>query len=178
MSSGIGVIRNGNQLFCLDEIILESAVARQSAEEFVDRYRGHGNRKILLFGDPAGRAGEKHGHPSDYVEIENVLKQAGWTVERRVKNAAPGFRERQNAVRAKIMNAAGEVSLFVDPNRAKYLHRGLSTLQFKVGSTFLEADGEYQHITTAIGYCVELLWPVRFDKKQPKVKNIQTLNYY
>ena len=178
MSSGIGVIRNKNELHVLDEIVLESAVARQSAEEFVDRYRPHGNRKILLFGDPAGRAGEKHGHPSDYVEIESVLKQAGWTVERRVKKAAPAIRDRQNALRAKIMNAAGEVSLFVNPNKAKYLHRGLSTLQFKKGSTFLEEDGPYQHITTAIGYCVELLWPVRREQESHIIQDIGSLNYY
>lgn len=166
LSSAIGVRRNrGKSLHLLDEIILTSAVARQSALEFVDRYKDHGNRDILLFGDPAGRAGEKHGHNSDYIEIEKVLREHGWKVKRQVKAAAPAIRDRQNAVRAKIRNAAGDVSLFVDPQAAPYCHKGLATVQTKKGSTFLEEDSEYQHITTAIGYCIDYLWPVTAEKK-------------
>ena len=159
MSSAIGVRRNENDLFILDEIVLESAVARQTALEFVDKFKAHGNKKLVLFGDPAGRAGEKHGHSSDYTEIETVLKQNGWTIERRVKNKAPAIRDRQNAVRAKIKNAKEHVSLFVNINKAPYSHKGLATLQAKKGSTFIEEETDYQHITTAIGYCVDWLWP-------------------
>jgi hypothetical protein len=168
LSSGIGVCRHKNDLYILDEIILTSAVARQSALEFVDRYKDHKNRDILLFGDPAGRAGEKHGHNSDYIEIEKVLREHGWKVIRQVKNAAPAIRDRQNAVRAKIRNAAGEVSLFVNPKTAPYCHKGLATVQTKKGSTFLEEDSDYQHITTAIGYCVDYIWPVA-QKKETKI---------
>ena len=69
LSSGIGV-RRANSVFLLDEIILTSAVARQSALEFVDKFKAHKNKNVLIYGDPSGRAGEKHGHPSDYIEIE------------------------------------------------------------------------------------------------------------
>ena len=166
MSSAVGVRRDGGKsLYLLDEIILTSAVARQTAVEFCDKYKDHANRSVVLFGDPAGRAGEKHGHASDYVEIEKVLKDGGWKVERRVKLAAPAIRDRQNAVRAKIRNAADEVSLFVDPRRAPYCHKGLATVQTKTGSTFLEEDSEYQHITTAIGYCVDRIWPASAKKE-------------
>jgi hypothetical protein len=53
------------------------------------------------------------------------------------------------------------------------VHKGLSTCTLKEGSTFIEAEGEYQHITTAIGYCVDYEWPtkgnriVRIDDPQP-----------
>jgi hypothetical protein len=57
-------------VFLLEEIILTSAVSRESALEFVDRYKEHKNRHVLIYGDPSGRAGEKHGHASDYTEIE------------------------------------------------------------------------------------------------------------
>lgn len=178
LSSGVGVVRNKADLLILDEIILTSAVARQSALEFVDRYKDHKNRKLLLFGDPAGRAGEKHGHASDYTEIEQVLRANNWQVERKVKLAAPAIRDRQNAVRAKIKNAAGEMSLFVNPVKAPYAHKGLSTVQFKDGSTFLEEVSDVQHITTAIGYCVDHLWPVVSKKAQPETKAIPTSHHY
>jgi hypothetical protein len=160
-------------------VILTSAVARQSALEFVDRYKNHENREILLFGDPAGRAGEKHGHNSDYIEIEKVLRDNGWKVKRQVKPAAPAIRDRQNAVRAKIRNAAGNASLFVNPETAPYCHKGLATVQTKKGSTFLEEDSEYQHITTAIGYCVDYLWPVTAEKKDfSKQQHEPTRNHW
>lgn len=159
LSSAIVVIRNGIPFF-LDEIILESAVSRQSAIEFVEKYKGHQNKKVFIYGDPAGRAGEKHGHKSDYNEIEDVLRLSGWKFERRVRPAHPSIKDRQNSVRAKIRNAKDEVRLFVHPERAKYCHKGLSTVQVKPGSSFQEDQTNiYQHITTAIGYFTDWHWP-------------------
>ena len=159
MSSGVGVIRNGDY-YLLDEIILQSAVARESALEFVEKYRDHQNKNVVIYGDPAGRAGEKHGHASDYTEINRVVRGAGWTVTQKVKRAAPAIKDRQNAVRALIRNAAGGISLFVNPKNAPYCDKGLATVQLKNGSSFLEADGEYQHITTGVGYMADMERPV------------------
>lgn len=168
MSSGIGV-RDGASIHIVDEIILTSAVARQSALEFVEKYKAHKNRRVLVYGDPAGKAGEKHGHKSDYTEIEAVLLDHGWSFDRRVKSKAPAIRDRQNAVRAKILNAAGQSSLFVNPAKANYCDKGLATVQLKPGSTFLEEEGEYQHITTAIGYMVDYEWPIHRPIVAPRV---------
>lgn len=160
LSSAIGVVRNG-ALFVLDEIVLTSAVSKQSANEFVDKFKDHQNKKVLIYGDPAGRAGEKHGHASDYTDIEDVLRAHGWQFDRRVKKAAPAIKDRQNSVRAKIKSADGKVSLFVNPVTAEWCNKGLATVQLQDGSTFQEDQkNKYQHITTAIGYCVDYEWPV------------------
>lgn len=171
MSSGIGVRRGGNgrDVYLLEEIILTSAVARQSALEFVDRYKDHKNRHVIIYGDPAGKAGEKHGHASDYTEMEAVLKSNNWTITRRVKPSTISIKDGQNAVRAKIMNAAGEVSLFVNTQQAPYTHKGLATVQLKQGSTFLEEESDVQHITTAIRYFLDFEFPIvkRFASIEP-----------
>lgn len=160
LSSAIGV-RRGDAIYLLDEIVLTSAVSRQSALEFVEKYKNHRNKHVLIYGDPAGQAGEKHGHKSDYTEIESVLRANGWTYTRKVRPAHPAIKDRHNAVRAKILNAAGETSLFVNPNTAKWCHKGLSTVQVKEGSTFQEDQtNPYQHITTAIGYMIDYEFPV------------------
>lgn len=179
LSSSIGV-RRGESLYCLDEIILESAVARQTALEFVERYKTHENKNLLLYGDPAGKAGEKHGQISNYTEVEKVLREHGWTVQRKVKAAAPAIRDRQNAVRAKHCNAAGQRSLFCNPTRAPYTHKGFSTVQMKEGSTFLEAESDYQHVTTAVGYCVDYEWPALVDMSIPRpvARPIPSVNFY
>lgn len=159
LSSAVGVKRE-NRLYLLDEIVLTSAVSKQSAIEFVEKFKEHKNRHVLIYGDPAGQAGEKHGHASDYTDIEGVLKANGWTYTRKVKPAHPAIKDRQNAVRAKICTADGVRSLFVNPVTAKWCDKGLATVQLQSGSTFQEDQkNKYQHITTAIGYCVDVEWP-------------------
>jgi len=159
LSSAIGVRRDG-ALYLLDEIVLTSAVSKQSAMEFVDKFKDHKNRHVLIYGDPAGQAGEKHGHASDYTDIEAVLKANNWTYSRRVKPAHPAIKDRQNAVRTKIKTADGVRTLFVNPATAKWCDKGLATVQLQEGSTFQEDQkNKYQHITTAIGYCVDYEWP-------------------
>ncbi|ETK19295.1 hypothetical protein H097_10562 [Pseudomonas sp. FH4] len=163
LSSAVGVRRNnGKDLYLLDEIVLISAVSKQAAIEFVDKFKDHQNKHVLIYGDPAGKAGEKHGHASDYTDIEGVLKANGWRYTRKVKAAHPAIKDRQNAVRAKIMTASGDVSLFVNPAKAPWCHKGLSTVQLQTGSSFQEDQkNDYQHITTAIGYCVDVEWPAK-----------------
>lgn len=160
LSSGVGVRRNGVDLYLLEEIILTSAVAQQSALEFVDRYKDHENKHVVIYGDPAGKAGEKHGHSSDYTAIEAVLRDHDWGYTRKVRPSTRSIKDGQNAVRAKIANALGAVSLFVNPSTAPYTHKSLSTGTLKPGSTFLEEDGEYQHIGTAIRYMVDYDFPI------------------
>jgi len=159
MSSGIGV-RRGKDVYLLEEIILTSAVALQSAMEFVDRYKDHKNKHVIIYGDPAGKNGEKHGHESDYSEMEKHLRLNGWKYTRKVAPSTKSIKDGQNAVRAKIRNAANEVSLFVHPTNAPYTHKSLATGQLKKGSTFIEEDNEYQHIGTAVRYFIDYEFPV------------------
>lgn len=159
LSSAVGVKRD-QSLFLLDEIVLTSAVSKQSAMEFIDKFKEHKNRHVLIYGDPAGQAGEKHGHASDYTDIEGVLKANGWSYTRKVKPAHPAIKDRQNAVRAKICTADGVRTLYVNPATAPWCDKGLSTVQLQEGSTFQEDQkNKHQHITTAIGYCVDVEWP-------------------
>lgn len=149
-----------HDLFLLDEIVLTSAVSKQSAMEFVEKFKDHKNRHVLIYGDPAGQAGEKHAHASDYSDIEGVLRANNWAYTRKVKPAHPAIKDRQNAVRAKICTADGLRSLFVNPVTAKWCDKGLATVQLQQGSTFQEDQkNKYQHITTAIGYMVDVEWP-------------------
>lgn len=159
LSSGIGVVRDDG-VFMLEEIVLTSAIAQQSALEFVDRYKYHENKSVRLYGDPSGKQGEKHGHESDYTNIERVLREHGWSVHRRVQNSTRSIKDGQNAVRALIANANGERKLFVNPATAPYMHKALATGTLKKGSTFLEEDNEYQHIGTAIRYFIDTEFPI------------------
>lgn len=163
MSSGIAVKR-GDSYYILDEIILTSAVTEQSAIEFCERYKDHKNKHVIIYGDPAGRAGEKHGHMSDYSQMEDYLLSNGWKFTRRVNKKAPAIKDRQNAVRAKVLTASNDVYLYVNTKRCPYTHKGLSTVQLKKGSSFQEEETEFQHITTALGYMIAYDNPVNNPK--------------
>jgi len=160
-----GVQKDANSVYLLDEIVLTSAVSKQSALEFVEKYKNHENKNVLIYGDPSGKDGEKHGHASDYTDIEGVLKSHGWKYSRRVKRAHPAIKDRQNSVRAKIKTADGHVTLYVNPVTAPWCDKGLSVVQLKKGSTFQEdqsskTGSKYQHITTAIGYIIDYEFPM------------------
>lgn len=165
MSSAI-CVRRGESLYILDEIILESAVARHSAEEFVERYSHHQNKEVVLAGDPYGKRGEKHGLISDFKQIEEVLRLHGWKFTRMIPKKAPLVKVRHNSVRTKILSASGDRTFFVNPKKAKVTHKGFLTGVYMPGSTFQEKETYYQHVTTAVGGLVHELWPSdrRLDK--------------
>jgi len=158
MSSAIACVRNENVYFT-DEIVLFSSNAQDVAMEFVERYKGHSNKFVFLYGDASGRVGEIHGKSSNYTIIEETLRNNGWRVERNVKSANPAIVDRQNAVRKMILNANGDIRMYVSP-RCRYLLKGMNTCTLKDGSSFLEIESDYQHITTAIGYFIDRRFPL------------------
>ena len=148
--------------YCVDEISLESASARNVALEFIEKYKGHERLPIFLYGDPSGKAGEKHGLLSNYVEIERLLKQHGFVnVERRVLRSERSIRDSQASLRGRILNTLGERNFFVNPVKCKSLDKGLMTTQRAKGSAYQEdAKNPHHHITTAARFFTEYQYPI------------------
>ena len=148
-------------VYAVDEIVLKSAVAKQSAFEFCERYKDHKKLPVYIYGDASGHIGEKHGHASDYMQICDILRKDGFRVHMAVPRSNGSIKDGQNSLRAKICDAEGRRSFFVNPSKCKYIDTGLSTLQLKDGSTFQEEDTDYQHITTAIRYYMAVVFPIK-----------------
>jgi hypothetical protein len=170
-SHGVGVVRKEitnidntaivDKLYILDDIVIESATGAHNALEFCERYKHHKNKQLRLYGDRSGRNGEKHALVTEYLVMEKIFRDHGWSVERRVKDANPSIKDSQNEVRAMICNAQGLRRLFVNPEKAVWMHKGLSTVQVMKGSTYLEDDkNQYQHITTALRYWINYEYPL------------------
>lgn len=158
--SSVIMQRDGDAVYAVDEIVLQSAVAGQAALEFCERYRGF-RGVVYLYGDASGRQGEKHGHDSDYVILEQELKRNGFRAQRRDPPANPAIKDGQASLNAKICDATERRTFFVNSGKCPTLHKGLSALKLKEGSTFQEEDAAYQHITTAVRYYTALEFPVR-----------------
>jgi len=145
----------------VDEIVLHSAVAQNTAIEFKERFKGHKNKRVYIFGDYSGTSGENHNQSSDYTTIEKILRKDGWNVSRHVR-PNPLVKERQNSTRALICNANGERKLFVNVGKCKYVDNALSRTKIKKGasSSYQEEEDEFQHMSTAIGYWSFTRFPV------------------
>lgn len=161
MSSGI-LQRKGDDVFCVDEIVLDHADAKDVATEFVERYKDHKKCPIIIYGDASGRVGEKHGKVSEYITLETTLKGAGFAnVRLMVPRANPAIRDGQNSLRGKICNAKGKRSFFVNPEKCPTVDKGLKTVRPKKGSAFQEDEtNSAQHITTALRYYTAVEFPV------------------
>lgn len=147
-------------IYAVDEIVLKSAVAKQAAIEFCERYKDHKSVRVYIYGDASGHEGEKHGHMSDYLEISKILRENGFRVVMKVPRSNGAIKDGQNTLRAKICDALGNRSFFVNPSKCRYIDTGLASLQLKEGSTFQEEDTEFQHITTALRYYTAVEFPI------------------
>jgi len=160
MSSAIIQTRGGAD-YVVDEIILDHATPRHAALEFVERYKDHRACKVLLYGDPSGRVGEKHGLLSNYLEIEAILRQAGFIVERRVFASTRSIRDGQNSLRSRILTADGRRHIYVNESKCPTIARGFKTAQFQKGSTYQEDEtNNAQHVISAIRYYASYEYPM------------------
>jgi hypothetical protein len=148
-----------NQNHVVDEIILQSASAQNTAFEFIERYKNHRVKKCFIFGDYSGRNGENHNQSSDYKVIEKILHDNGWMTSRHVK-PNPLIKNRQNSLRALICNNKGERRIFVNVRKCRYVDSGLSRTSLMKGSSYQEIEDEFQHITTALGYWAWTRFPI------------------
>ena len=152
---------DGDKIYMVDEIVLESAVAQNTATEFVERFKDYKSSMVYIYGDAQGHHGEKHGHQSDYMQIEKILKTNGFRVQVKAAHNYRPIKESQSTLRAKILNAAGERTFFVNAVKCKYGDKGLKLTQLKAGSSFQEAESKYQHITTALRYFTDIEYPIK-----------------
>jgi len=161
LSSAILQIK-GDNVYAVDEIIIHHADVVQAAIEFADRYQDYKHLPIHIYGDASGHAGAKHGQITNYIKIREYLQGHGFIVKMHVPRANPGIRDGQNAVRAKICDATGKRTFFVNPKKCRTIDEGFMALKTKKGSTFLEDETiDSQHVLSAIRYMFHVLYPVK-----------------
>lgn len=156
----------GTDVHAVDEIVISGADAKMAALEFIDRYKDHTKSPVYIYGDADGNKGEKHGLESNYIIIERMLKKAGFKVYMKVPRENGPIKNGQNSLRAKILDATGKRSFFVNPEKCKLINK-LGTIQLKQGSTFLEERDEAgaQDIGTAIRYYINAKFPIKGKNK-------------
>ena len=95
------------------------------------------------------------------------MQNAGFNVKCKSTHAL--VRDRVNAVNSKLKSFDGKRSIFINPS-CKTLINSLMKQVYKEGTNQPEKNNGYDHMTDALGYAIEYLFPItsNLPKSQPK----------
>lgn len=158
---GAVVVRTKTGLHIIDEICIYGSNTDELAQEMRNRYP---TQAVTAFPDPAGSArSTKSGGRTDH----SILQNAGFKVL--AKSRHPAVKDRINAVNSLLLNTNGDRRLFVDPS-CKEVIKSLSRHTYKENSQVPEKSTGLDHMSDAVGYGVEFLFPVTREvtRKNPK----------
>lgn len=153
MSCAISVIE-GQTIYFIDEITMMGSNTDEVCDELKRRYP---NSRIIMYPDPAGK--QRKTSAGGRTDI-SILQNAGFGVQ--VRNSHTPIRDRVNSVNAKLKNARGQRTMFVDP-RCKNIIDSLEKMVYKPGTSVIEKDGKYDHMADAVGYLTDFLYPLRTE---------------
>ena len=159
--SAVVVIRKGNTLTCVDEIVIYGSNTDEMVKEINHRYP---HRQIVIFPDPAAR--QRKTSAGGRTDL-SILQNAGFHVKAKSKHDV--VRDRINSVNARLKAADGERHLFITAN-CKQVIKSLERQTYKEGTSIPNKDDGYDHMNDALGYLVSYLFPVQtiYDVEQPK----------
>ncbi|WP_342234640.1 terminase large subunit domain-containing protein [Inquilinus sp. OTU3971] len=154
MSSVILQPQPDGTVWAVDEIIMFNSNTEELAEELSKRYwRQLG--QVHIFPDPAGANRSASRGESDL----DILRQAGFgKIFYRKKH--PPVADRINAVNRLLRTADGTVRLRID-RRCKHLIDALEQVIYKKGTRVVDKSAGLEHPADALGYPIELRFPVR-----------------
>jgi hypothetical protein len=154
MTAVIGV-RSGEELHIIDEIRMMTSNTDEMTQELKSRYPHLAPNRIWVYPDPASRQNKTSaGGRTDL----SILQNAGFTVK--CPTSHEPVRDGINAVNSRLLTAAGERRLFIDP-KCKYTIESMERWTYKEGTTVPDKDSGYDHFADCVRYMISYIWPVR-----------------
>ncbi len=144
------------------ETVIEGMRTLQNCEAMAEKGLLDYSVKYYVCGDASGRARDTRSNKSDYDLIKgffaNYSQPRGKLIDytMKVPAANPPVRDRHNLVNAYCLNANGNRRLFVYKG-APTADKALRLTKLKKGAYIEDDSKPYQHIGTAIGYCLNML---------------------
>ena len=149
--SAVVMVRRGDVLYAIDEIVMYGSNTDEMVAEIRERYR---DRSVTIYPDPACR--QRKTSAGGRTDL-SILQNAGFAVK--VRNAHSAVRDRINAVNSRLKSKDGERKLFIDP-KCKKVIESLERQVYKEGTSQPEKDG-FDHMNDALGYAIDYLFPIR-----------------
>jgi hypothetical protein len=150
------MVRQGDDLYAIDEINMYSSNTDELAQELKRRYPAS---KIFCYPDPAGSARKTAaGGLTDHI----ILQNAGFIVK--APRSHTPVKDRINALNSRLCSSDGVRHLFIDP-KLKYTLESLDKFCYKEG-TQVPDKGQYDHMFDALSYCVDYLFPIKRERQE------------
>ena len=152
--SAVVFARDQDDVYAVDEIEMYSSNTQEMVRELRTRYP---RTRLWVYPDPACR--QRKTSAGGATDL-SILQNAGFTVK--VPHAHNPVRDGVNAVNSKLLNSLGARSFFVDP-KCRRLIECLERQNYKPGTTQPDKDSGYDHLTDAVRYYFDYVFPVRRD---------------
>lgn len=147
--------RTGDVLYAIDEIEMYSSNTQEAVEELRSRYGAR--QRIWVYPDPACR--QRRTSAGGATDL-TILQNAGFTVK--CPTSHNPVRDGINAVNSKLCNSLGQRSFFIDP-KCKRIIECMEKHVYKTGTQQPDKDSGHDHMSDAVRYAIDYMFPVRRD---------------
>jgi hypothetical protein len=143
------------EIWAVDEIYQPNSNTDEVIDEIERRYWRH-MKQITVFPDPAGANRSTRGRGESDMDI---FRERG-ILRLRYRRKHPSVTDRVNAVNRMLRTADGTIRLRVN-GACRHLIESLEQTLYKKGSPEIDKSQGLEHMTDALGYPIELLFPRR-----------------
>lgn len=154
MSSVIMQPQENGDVWIVDEVMLFGSNTEETCGEIERRYWRHLNR-ITVYPDPAS---QNRQHARGETDLD-IFREKGMK-KLKYRRKHPFVADRVNAVNRMLRAADGVIRLRVD-KRCKETINGLEQTIYIPGSRDVDKKMGVEHPTDALGYCIDLEFPMR-----------------
>lgn len=154
MSSVIMQPQRNGEVWIIDEAVLPGSNTDETAEEIGRRYFKH-LKVVTFYPDPAGASGSTKGRGKSDLDI---LRAAGFE-RMKYKRKHPKIADRVNAVNRMLKAGDGTIRLKVDSS-CKHTIAAFEQTIYKEGTREVDKSGGWEHPADAVGYCIDIEFPV------------------
>ena len=154
MSSVVCQPQPNGELWAVDEAILFSSNTKETCEELDKKFWRYQDA-VTIYPDPNAKSRQSARGETDI----DIFKEHGFG-KIRAKNRTPDIVDRVNAVNSMLEACDGSIRLRVN-KRCKHLIKGLEQTIYKPGTPDIDKSAGVEHPTDALGYLIDLEYPIR-----------------
>lgn len=164
--------KDDENVFYFDEIVVENATTEMCIKEFILRYPDR-NAQIIINGDASGDNRSTQSEYTNYATIRKVLRENGYkNFKFELRSYNPPILNRIASFNARVRSSDGQVRMFVDERKCKYLIKNIHNLKYKEGTTIVDVptiqqikqdrDKKFlEHIFDSASYLTEYYWRIK-----------------
>lgn len=154
MSTVILQPQPNGEIWAVSEMVLFGSNTEEVVEELERRF-WRKTKQVTIYPDPAGNYRQ---HARGESDLDMFREKGFKRIKHRRKH--PRIADRVNAVNRLLRDANGDVKLKIDKS-CKHLTDSLEQTIYKPGSRDIDKTMNIEHSTDALGYPIELEFPIR-----------------